>query len=81
VQPTDPGWIDLAANVPLLDIRRARAELGWHPTSSGPEVLKEIVQGIGEAASTKTPVLRPRTVADQVATAFRKGPVSHRREP
>ncbi len=77
----DPGWIDLAKRVPLLDTARARAELGWSPTRTGPEVLREVITGMADAAYGDSPVLRSRTVADQVGRAFRQGPVAHRREP
>jgi len=77
----DPGWIDLAKRVPLLDTGRAHAELGWSPTCTGPEVLREVITGMADAAYGDSPVLRSRTVADQVGRAFRQGPVAHRREP
>jgi nucleoside-diphosphate-sugar epimerase len=75
----DPGWIDLAFAVPLLDTTRARTELGWTPTVTGPEVLEEVVTGMSDSASARTPVLRPRRIADQVRRAVREGPVSLRR--
>ena len=75
----DPGWIDLALNVPVLDTSRARSELSWLPTRTGVEVLEEMVAGMSEAAHGDTPVLRPRTVAGQLAGALRHGPVSYRR--
>ena len=31
LQPTPPGWIDMALAVPLMDVTRAREELGWQP--------------------------------------------------
>jgi hypothetical protein len=31
LQPTEPGWLDLALSVPLLDTSRARDLLDWHP--------------------------------------------------
>jgi UDP-glucose 4-epimerase len=77
----DPGWVDLAKRVPLLDTGRARAELGWSPTRTGPEVLREVITGMADAAYGDSPVLRNRTVAEQVGRAFRRGPVAHRREP
>lgn len=75
----DPGWIDLAFSVPLLDTTRARTELGWTPTRTGPQVLEEVVTGMTEAASARTPVLRPRRFLDQLGRAVREGPVSLRR--
>ena len=32
LQPTPPGWLDMALGVPLMDVTRAREELGWTPT-------------------------------------------------
>ena len=75
----DPGWIDLAFSVPLLDTTRARTELGWTPSVTGPEVLEEVVTGMTEAAAGRTPVLRPRSLVDQLARAVREGPTSLRR--
>ena len=31
-QPSEPGWLDMALAVPLLDSTRARTELGWEAT-------------------------------------------------
>lgn len=81
VQPVDPGWLDLAMSVPVLDTTRARAELGWAPTSGARAVLDELLTGLREAASGASPALRPRTVAGQLARLVRRGPVSERRLP
>jgi UDP-glucose 4-epimerase len=81
LQPVDPGWLDLALSVPMLDTARAESLLGWSPSRTGPEVLDELVQGLVEAASGRTPALRPRSVVGQLARAARRGPVSHRRLP
>ena len=70
----DPGWIDLAKRVPLLDTGRARAELGWSPTRTGPEVLREVITGMADAAYGDSPVLRSRTVADASGTCVPPGP-------
>ncbi|MET9230249.1 NAD-dependent epimerase/dehydratase family protein [Lentzea sp. NPDC003310] len=48
LQPTPPGWIDLALKSPLLDASRARDELGWQPKYDAQEALQAIVRGIGE---------------------------------
>lgn len=81
VQPLDPGWIDLAFAVPLLDTSRAASELGWAPTHDAVEVLDETIAGMRDGASGGSPVLRPRTVASSLVRAARKGPVSIRRAP
>ncbi len=35
LQPTEPGWLDMALAVPLMDSARARSELGWSPQHQG----------------------------------------------
>jgi nucleoside-diphosphate-sugar epimerase len=80
VQPLDPGWIDMAFAVPLLDSGRAESELGWTARTDAASVLEETIAGMQDAASDRSPVLRPRSVAATVARAFRAGPVSRRRE-
>src|SRR4029079_19346582 len=45
LQPTPPGWLDLALNVPLLDVTRAREELGWQPRPGAPAGLLALAQG------------------------------------
>ena len=48
LQPTPPGWVDLALKSPLLDASRARDELGWKPQYDAQEALRALVRGIGE---------------------------------
>ena len=59
LQPTPPGWLDLALNVPLLDVTRARRELGWTPHHAADEALLELLAGIREGAGAATPPLDP----------------------
>ncbi|MGN6815334.1 MAG: NAD-dependent epimerase/dehydratase family protein, partial [Solirubrobacterales bacterium] len=42
LQPSPPGWIDLALGVPMMDTTRAREELGWEPTASSLEALDDL---------------------------------------
>ncbi|GAA1904493.1 NAD-dependent epimerase/dehydratase family protein [Nocardioides lentus] len=58
----DPGWLDLAHAVPLMDTGRAERELGWRPAVSATDALAEAVAGMTEAPDGGTPVLRPRSV-------------------
>ncbi len=81
VQQLDPGWLDLAMQVPVMDSGRARRELGWSPTWSTAEVLRETVEGLVDAAHTDTPVLRPRTLTGRLRDTVRRGPVSSRSRP
>ncbi len=59
LQPTDPGWIDLALGVPLLDATRARTELGWVPEHDAHSATREIAAGMADGAGQPTAVLRP----------------------
>lgn len=81
LQQVDPGWLDLGFAIPLLDTSRARTELGWAPTHDAVSVFRETLEGMRDAASDRTPVLRPRTVLGQLRTALRRGPVSSRHRP
>jgi nucleoside-diphosphate-sugar epimerase len=81
LEQVDPGWLDLGFAVPLMDTSRARRELGWAPRVDAVTVLAETVDGMRSGASDRSPVLRPRSVVGQLATALRRGPVSRRQEP
>jgi UDP-glucose 4-epimerase len=81
LQSLDPGWLDLAFAVPLLDSGRARRELGWSPLVDARDALAEALAGMADAAATSSPVLRPRTVAQQVGRFLRHGPTGGRRLP
>jgi UDP-glucose 4-epimerase len=59
LQPTPPGWLDLALSVPLLDVSRARTELGWEPRRRADEALLELLEGMREGAGIPTPPLDP----------------------
>jgi UDP-glucose 4-epimerase len=81
LQPVDPGWVDLGFAVPLLDTRRATAELGWSATHEGPTVLAETIEGMRTAAADASPVLRPRSVVASMGRFVQRGPVSSRPLP
>jgi UDP-glucose 4-epimerase len=57
LQPTPPGWLDMALAVPLMDISRARAQLGWTPRHSGGDALLELIDGMRQRAGIETPPL------------------------
>lgn len=57
LQPTDRGWVELGLRSPLLDTRRARAELGWVPAHDAAATLLEAVEGMADGAGGPTPVL------------------------
>jgi UDP-glucose 4-epimerase len=59
LHPTPPGWLDLALGVPLMDVRRARHELGWEPRHTAAEALLELIDGLRKRAGFDTPPLAP----------------------
>lgn len=61
LQPTEPGWLDMALAVPIMDVRRAREELGWTPAHTSEEALTELLEGIRDGAGIDTPPLAPST--------------------
>lgn len=61
LQPTEPGWLDMARAVPAMDTARARRELGWEPTHGADEALLELLDGIRDGAEFPTPPLARRT--------------------
>lgn len=81
LQQVDTGWLDMGFALPTMDTTRARVELGWAPTKDGPTVFAEVVAGMKDAASGRTPALRPRSVIGAVSDAVRRGPVAVRRRP
>ncbi len=57
--PTEPGWLDLALGVPLLEWAKARTVLGWTPRRRGPDVLREFVAALGRGEGSDSPLLQP----------------------
>lgn len=56
--PTEPGWLDMAAQVPRLDTTRLES-LGWEPTRDARDVLGRFVDAIGRGAGHAGPLLHP----------------------
>ena len=61
LQPTPPGWVDLAFGVPIMDCGRAEAALGWAPTTGADEALRDVLSGMRSDAGLDTPPLSPKT--------------------
>src|SRR5439155_9209151 len=57
LQPSPPGWVDMAFGVPLMDVARARQELGWAPRHSAGQALLELFEGMRKGAGIDTPPL------------------------
>jgi UDP-glucose 4-epimerase len=80
LQPTPPGWLDLALRVPVMDTQRARRELGWTPRYNAEEAFLELIAGLREAAGEPTPPLRPgHSGPDLAAELLSDGPMAPRR--
>ena len=56
----DPGWLDMALGVPVMDASRARRELGWEPRVGAQDALRELLVGMADGQGTASPQLRPR---------------------
>jgi nucleoside-diphosphate-sugar epimerase len=69
LQPTPPGWVDLALTVPVMDTTRAREELGWRPTIDAGEALRELLEAVADGTGAPTPPLEPDPVGRQKAAA------------
>ena len=59
LQPAEPGWLDMALAVPVMDTSRAREELQWTPTHLSVDALSELLAGIRQGAGFETPPLQP----------------------
>lgn len=61
IQPSDAGWIDMAAGAPVMDTGRARRLLDWEPRMSSMEAFAQLLDGMaaGEGVAA-SPVLKPR---------------------
>jgi UDP-glucose 4-epimerase len=60
LQPTDPGWVDIARLGPLMDTTRAQDVLGWTPRTDAGMALVETLDAMAHGRGGGSPVLRPR---------------------
>ena len=51
LQPTDAGWIDIAAGVPIMRTDRARSVLGWEARHTSEEALRALVAGFADGGN------------------------------
>ena len=68
LQPTEPGWVDLAVQSPLLDSARLRG-LGWTPRHAADDVLGRFVDAMGRGAGRPGPLLHRRSPGKPGPTA------------
>ena len=58
LQPTEPGWLDLAASCPVMSCERL-AGLGWSAQVSARTALEELIAGIRAGAGEPSAPLHP----------------------
>jgi UDP-glucose 4-epimerase len=73
LQPTPPGWLDMGLQTPIMDVTRARDELGWTPSHSSGEALLELLEGLRDGAGAPTPPLDPGTTGPMRIREFLTG--------
>ena len=59
IVPTEPGLFDLLRTAPLLDVERARVELGWQPSRSSADAIRALLSGASDGSGDDTPPLAP----------------------
>jgi UDP-glucose 4-epimerase len=57
LQPSEPGWLDMGLDSPLMDVTRAHELLGWKPRHSSSDALRDLLAGMREGAGLDTPPL------------------------
>lgn len=55
----DPGWLDMAMTVPVLDTSRIKAELGWAPRRTAAQAVEDLLDGMAAGQGTGSAPLRP----------------------
>ena len=73
LQPSPEGWVDMALAVPIMDVSRARRELGWTPRFEAGQALLDLLAGLREGAGAETPPLDPHTGGPARAREFASG--------
>jgi UDP-glucose 4-epimerase len=73
LQPSEPGWVDMGLGVPVMDVSRARSELGWSAQRSASDALLELIEGIRDGAGLETPPLEPGGAGPLRAREFASG--------
>ncbi|GAA1569151.1 SDR family oxidoreductase [Actinomadura kijaniata] len=59
--PASPHLVDMVLRLPIMDVTRAREELGWNPEHTGVDALRELLEGLREGAGMDTPPLARET--------------------
>ena len=57
LQPTEPGWVDLALAAPVMGTTAAREQLGWTAGHGAVEAVAELLDGFAARSAGDTPPL------------------------
>jgi UDP-glucose 4-epimerase len=60
LQPTSPGWLDMARNAPLISSERATRELDWEPEVTAIGAVIELLEGAALDHGKAAPTTKPR---------------------
>lgn len=61
LQASDPGWIDMASQAPVMNTDHVRTVLGWEPKYTSVDAIRQVLDGMAEGeGNTGSPSLRPR---------------------
>lgn len=60
LQPTAPGWVDLAFGVPTMAVDRVHRGLGWSATRSVSAALEDLLRGFAGGTGVPTAPLEPK---------------------
>lgn len=71
----DPGWLDMAMTVPVLDTTRIRSELGWTPRRTAAEAVEELLAGMAVGQGLRSATLHPATARPAGSSVL---PLRHR---
>ena len=55
--PASPHLFDAVLRLPIMDVTRARTELGWSPRHSALDAIQAFLDGLREGAGMDTPPL------------------------
>jgi UDP-glucose 4-epimerase len=59
LQPTSPGWLDMGMQTPIMDVARAKRDLGWQQRFSSEQAVLDLLHGLHERDGMPTPPLQP----------------------
>ncbi|WP_326823175.1 NAD-dependent epimerase/dehydratase family protein [Streptosporangium sp. NBC_01756] len=59
--PAAPALVDMVLTMPVMDVTRARTELGWQPRHTAVDALTELLEGLRTSAGMDTPPLSTET--------------------